>query len=695
MKNHILKGCVPLIQSIFFSLLFFSCLSGPNYKKVDTLVETGEFEEALKTVEVAQRPQKQEDRLYPDNNRLLHELDRGMISHYNGDYGKSSEQLQEGERLIEELYIKSITLEAASYIANDTVREYAGEDYEDVYLNLFNSLNYYHRGNLEGALVEIRRMNQKLQWLPDSYREKSSRVRDYARSVMNNITFPNQEISNFTDSVFARYLGMLFWRGAGNPDSARIDYEFMENAHRSFPWVYRNPLPATTGQELSVPSGMARLNILAFAGLSPEKQEKRETYLGMDYYLPEMVDARSTDVAHIEIVIDGGQTIRLELLENIGDVIHETYKSKYGLTFLKTFVRSSIKQLASGAAGAAARLGSLDGSEEGRQTSETLAFLAKSYIDQTEAADTRMARYFPRYVYVTGVNLWPGTYSFSINYYDANNRVIHRDGRRDVRVQAGQLNMVESFHLGTARQVDRRVETRVEPAGQADRRVEVKKERDNKVAEVLGNLGQRITINYTGTHTGIDSNPGYYAWVPLVTVVSPILLPIMVGVTANHFTMDHSLGLGYEIGTLYLDVNAGLTYAGNSYEKEKRFMFGNMDFGSGFKFNFGPIEDDNNSLIQFYYFHLAFGYRLRLPGLFDFGQDNSPDSVLRIVHAVEAKMGVAYITMGYRYEFWNEAYHDMISRWEDKLGGVHHFTIGYTIPIVLKHSKRDRERMRS
>jgi hypothetical protein len=593
----------------------------------------------------AQKPKKDKDRLYPDNSRLLYELDQGMISHYGGDYRASSQHLQEGERLIEELYTKSITLEMASYIANDTVKEYAGESYEDLYLNLFNSLNYYHQGDIEGSLVEIRRMNQKLQWLPSRYWEQSNRVKDFARSTVNNIVFPNEEISYFTDSVFARYLGMLFWRGAGNPDSARIDYYNMRSAHSAFPTVYQNPLPSTASDELNVPAGMARLNILAFAGLSPTKQETTETHLNMDYYLPGLSEERRTGVSRIEIAIDGGQTMRLELLEDIGAVIQETYKSKYSLTYLKTVVRASIKQVGVATAGAVASLGSLDGSEEGRLTSESLAFLAKSYINQTEAADTRMARYFPHYVYVTGINLRPGNYSFSINYYDSGNRLLHTDRHSNVSVQASSLNLVESFHLGTA------PEPVPQPVPQVARATEAKKERENVIGNALGRLGQRWTISFV-----IGGLPSV--------------------------TSDMSFGLGYEIGTLYVDANAGIQAIANISNEDGEdiyFKMGDIGFGAGFKFYFPRF--------LFFGEWLSFGYRLRLPGLL-----YSPSGFgSHLVHTLELRINFLYwVFIGYRYEFRNGAYHDMVSRLEDKLGGVHNLTLGVTVPIVIKEPARNR-----
>jgi hypothetical protein len=57
--------------------------------------------------------------------------------------------------------------------------------------------------------------------------------------------------------------------------------------------------------------------------------------------------------------------------------------------------------------------------------------------------DTRMGRFFPSKAYSGGINLDPGTYTISINYYSGNT-LLHTDRRENVEVQAGRLNLIQS-----------------------------------------------------------------------------------------------------------------------------------------------------------------------------------------------------------------------------------------------------------
>ena len=39
-------------------------------------------------------------------------------------------------------------------MVNDKVTDYAGEDFEDIYINIFNALNYINNDNIESAFEQ-------------------------------------------------------------------------------------------------------------------------------------------------------------------------------------------------------------------------------------------------------------------------------------------------------------------------------------------------------------------------------------------------------------------------------------------------------------------------------------------------------------------------------------------------------------
>ena len=430
---------------LIFTILgfvFFSCAGNPDaYAPIDQGIETGSYDEAIATI----NDEKGEARksIYTTKNEILFYLDRGMIHHYAGQYRESSEDLEMAERLIEEAFTKSVSQEVGSFIMNDNTKDYAGEDYEDLYVNVFNALNYYHNNDIEGALIEVRRINEKLIYLADKYEAAKEKVLESNKQVD-----PNKlpvEATKYSHSALARYLGLLFYRGSGDPDNARIDYEELQKAYELSPNIYTNNMPSSVENELSVPPGKGRLNIMAFTGLSPVKEQEVITIpLPFEFpnntaklAFPKMVD-RGSEVQTVELVLDSGEKFKLELLENMGTVAQETFKARYSLIVLKTTARAITKAAiaATSAKAANSRAGGLG---------SLVGLAGKIAADASEQADVRLGRYFPCYALVGGINLDPGNYQATVNYYGGGS-IVHSESR-DVEIRDNALNLEQFFYL--------------------------------------------------------------------------------------------------------------------------------------------------------------------------------------------------------------------------------------------------------
>ena len=138
-----------------FSLgcLLSSCLSFSQRRQalVDQ-VSRGEYERALLT----------QEKLEKRNPTLLDLVDKGMILHLQGKFEASNQTFDLSERKIEHLYAKSISRETSTYLVNDLTQAYSGEIFEKIYVNIMMAFNYSMLGNLEDALVEIRRIDHKI-----------------------------------------------------------------------------------------------------------------------------------------------------------------------------------------------------------------------------------------------------------------------------------------------------------------------------------------------------------------------------------------------------------------------------------------------------------------------------------------------------------------------------------------------------
>jgi hypothetical protein len=455
-----------LVQVLGIGLLFFSCATKSEaYKDMDTAVSQNDFEKGIAVIRAGQERRRP---IYPKSNAISLYLDKGLLEHYAGNYKKSAQDLLEAERLIQEAFTKSITAGMVSYIANDNTKEYPGEDYEDIYISVFNALNFYYDGNTEGALVEIRKLtlpSGKLDMISRKYEGSTKSAGDYLMNGLNKLGFqvnpqlPQGNPVHFSNSALARYLGTLFYLDDNNEDSARIEYEQLKAAFASNHKVYYNPIPKSVEDMRTVPAGKARLNIIGFAGLSPVKIEKAfeepTPFFNSSLYnvtrikLP-VLRRRPSAVNRVEVEVHGHGRFELELLEDMSAVIEETYNARFANIYFKTYIRTLLKNAAAviAAARAAENAKALVASMGVPITRNTDALVGigalmvgKAAADASESADIRMGRFFPGKAYVGAVDLAPGTYTITVNFGGSVKEF------KDVNVRAGRINLIKAVSL--------------------------------------------------------------------------------------------------------------------------------------------------------------------------------------------------------------------------------------------------------
>ena len=447
------------------SLLVFSCASRSNpFKEIDNAVNLNDFERGIDAI---RKGQEGINKLYPERNAISLFLDKGLLEHYAGNFFESSKDLEEAERLIEEAFTRSITAEIASYIINDKIREYPGEDYEDIYINIINALNYYQANNIEEAMVEIRKItisSGKLDMLSRKYATSSKSAGDWVVEQLKSLglqidpALPQGTPVNFSNSALARYLSVLFYDSLGDADNARLEAEHLKAAFADNKKIYNFPIPKAASEIQNIPEGMARLNVIGFSGLSPIKEEKlypgffpffiNDPLRRIQFRLPVFVDRKSKNpIDRIEVTVNNperagaGRRFNLELIENLGEVMRETYNARFSNLYLKTYIRTMTKYAAADIAA----------TKIGKESDSSLAafgsaLAAKVTIDASEGADTRMSRYFPDKAYIGGINLRPGTYTVTATYYSGP-IVIAEDNARDINVLVNKLNLIETFCL--------------------------------------------------------------------------------------------------------------------------------------------------------------------------------------------------------------------------------------------------------
>lgn len=130
-------------------------------------VNTGNFEKANKLLD---KDKKQAT----GKNRILYYLNKGYVEFMLGNPTNSNQYFETAENLIDE-YHSNIGAEAAALVTNPEARPYRPEDFEVIMINFYKALNYIDLNDMEGALVEVRKINIKLNQLNDKYPDNKNR----------------------------------------------------------------------------------------------------------------------------------------------------------------------------------------------------------------------------------------------------------------------------------------------------------------------------------------------------------------------------------------------------------------------------------------------------------------------------------------------------------------------------------------
>ena len=400
-------------------------------------------------------------KIYSSHDQVLQSLDLGVLSHYAGEYQRSNQELTQAEKKIEEYYAKSISQSISAYLVNDTVVDYDGEIFEDVYLNILMALNYIHLGNIEDAFVEIRRFDNKLKAASAKYSDKIAAAnQENTSNGEDPVAVPKM---NFHNSALARYLSMILYRSRGQLDSARVDMKYLDSAFASQPALYNFAKPKSIQQELEVPQGMGRVNIIAFTGKSPRKEEevlRLYSDVGGFYYKIAYPEMRRQDsvISSIQVsaipvgeILDGQavqtpQTVAsvfLEPLESISNIAVDTFEQHKTLIYLRAILRSIGKSSTSTVWGTLAD----DSSDSGLGLLFSVLEVASVVsTEASERADIRVARYLPSVAWVSGMNLEPGEYILNIEYKNNSGAQVALE-QKYITVTSTGLNLVEAVCL--------------------------------------------------------------------------------------------------------------------------------------------------------------------------------------------------------------------------------------------------------
>jgi hypothetical protein len=208
-----------IITFFVFALTMHSCMSYyQKMSKFQGFAEMGDFEKADKVLTGEKNPDE-------GRNRFLYFANMGWTQHMLGDEKQSNVLLNRADDYIEN-FERNYAMDALSMLTNPTVKPYQPETIENTMLNYYKAMNYLQLNDREGALVEARKITQKLYEQKDKYKDKQDR---------------------YSDDAFAHILIGLIYDASGDYNNAFIAYR---NADKAFDNIYSTQFELNTPLQL-------------------------------------------------------------------------------------------------------------------------------------------------------------------------------------------------------------------------------------------------------------------------------------------------------------------------------------------------------------------------------------------------------------------------------------------------------------
>lgn len=418
-----------------------------HYARLNQSIDEQDYDFALKLMDASKKS-------YKDHNAVLFHMENGLVAHFAGRYQESNQSLLNAEARIDELYTRSISKQAASFIFNDNVIPYRGEDFEDTLVNLFMALNYAGLGLTEDAIVEARQLDNELNLINSRYADDQKNV--------------------YREDAFIRLLMGVLYETGNEINDAFIAYRRAEEVYRTDyqhnygvhppQFLIENLLSAAQAlgfekemiaiQQLypgishphpNEKRNLAEIFIIHYNGLGPEKVERAWVVPVPEGYIVKVAypifEKKNYEITRSVVRLrhlDNGKTYRFstQLVEDIGSIAILNLDNHMARIKAKAIARAATKYLIIKAA-----------SEEAREQSGDLAGLIVQLAGNittalTERADVRYWRMLPDEIRMGRALIPAGRYDGEIDFVGSGGGVVISRNIEPFLVASGEKKFI-------------------------------------------------------------------------------------------------------------------------------------------------------------------------------------------------------------------------------------------------------------
>ncbi len=357
----------------------------------DYVARTRDVRRAYESYDYPRALKLLEEESKSETDELLYLLDKGMLLHASRDYRESNKVLARAEKVAASLDFTSVSEEAKVLLSNERNKVYRGEDFEILLINVLKALNYSCLGEDEAAMVEVRRVDERL---------RKMRL---------------EEKKQYEQLAIARYLGGVLYEDGREFDSALIDYRaaielqgsvapevLARVAKQAGQLDYLEKLQETNPRLDATPlqQGEGEVVVVVELGKAPEKietQQERESIqlAAVPHYVP-----RSRYLGLVSVSSEGSQSTA-QALTSVDYVARRYLEERLTAIALKSAAGTAVK------GAAAATVGHLTGSKE-------LGYLTFLVLAAANAADLRSWLSLPAEFRIARLRLPAGRHTLTV-----------------------------------------------------------------------------------------------------------------------------------------------------------------------------------------------------------------------------------------------------------------------------------------
>ncbi|MES2202339.1 MAG: hypothetical protein V4498_08820 [candidate division FCPU426 bacterium] len=430
-----------ILALFLLSLMGAGCAFAPRYETLEANLRSGHYPDAVKELASGEKR-------YGEKARLLYYFDRLWAEHLAGNYAQSNEYAEKANTLIDQLYTKSLSDEALSFLGNDMNQAYEGESFERVMLHVVSMLNYAELGDTDAALVEARRADERLaQYVEKAGKDKVVYQQDALARFISGALYESQGGQQLQDAYLdykkADEAFGIYMKAYGTARPHLLDRELLKMSTGLGEGEDQSAFEGRFGKTEFVPLKVLQKEkgeviVLLYEGLAPVKVSESITLpIHLDDGTAQYFQAafprfqsRQTSFANAVLNDESGAKEPLELFQDISSIAIQDLKDRVGLITLKAIARATAKFQAARAIQKKAK-------ESGNEAAQVFAFLGTNlYSLISEQADTRSWRTLPSRISIARMALDPGTHTLRLAISQGSMQSSHEFS--NVKIEAGK-----------------------------------------------------------------------------------------------------------------------------------------------------------------------------------------------------------------------------------------------------------------